>query len=83
MTRYEICVSDRSACDWADWFRELQIKTVTEDGQKIISQVFLTGWFPDQSAMLGVLMRLHNLNLIILSVRKVEEGISNDLEQAA
>ncbi len=77
MTRYEIRVKDRSALHWADWFQEMQVRTANVDGQ-IGPDMLLTGDLPDQSALLGVLMRLHNLNLTILSVRKVEEEVRND-----
>ncbi len=78
MTRYEIRVSGGNALDWAGWFRELQVKPAVENGRQA-SEIFLTGWFPDQSALMGVLMRLHNLNLAIISIQKIEEeGTKND-----
>ncbi len=72
MTRYEIRVKDRAALHWADWFQEMQVRTTDVDGQTS-PDTLLTGNLPDQSALLGVLMRLHNLNLTILKVCKIEE----------
>jgi hypothetical protein len=72
MSRYEVRVGSRSALDWSDWFCELQVRTATAEGEQPSTAV-LTGTLPDQSALLGVLMRLHNLNLIILSVQRFEE----------
>ncbi len=77
MTRYEIRVNGKSAPTWADWFGEMQMQSTGEEGQKL-PQFILTGGLPDQSALLGVLMRLHNLNLTILAVRKIEEEGIND-----
>jgi hypothetical protein len=77
MTLYEIRVKGRSAPNWADWFGEMQVRATSEDGQKL-SEFLLIGDLSDQSALLGLLMRLHNLNLTILSVRKIEEGINHE-----
>ena len=72
MTLYELRVKGNSTLDWSGWFRELHVRTPDEDSVQP-SEVLLTGRLPDQSALLGVLMRLHNLNLTILSVRRLEE----------
>ena len=73
MTRYQIRVKDGAVLNWADWFGEMQVQTTIEDRQTS-PDMLLTGDLPDQSALLGVLMRLHNLNLTIISVRKIEEA---------
>ncbi len=65
--RYEITIRGHLASPWAAAFEGMQI-TCLEDGNTHIA-----GDLPDQSALLGVLMRLHNLNLTILMVRKIEE----------
>lgn len=78
---YEIRVKGNANRDWADWFQELRVRIAGEDAPLAAGQerceLLLTGSLPDQSALLGVLMRLHNLNLEILSVKKTlrkEEG---------
>jgi len=48
----------------AGWFPELN-HTEDSDGNAL-----LTGKLADQSALLGVLFRIHNLNLQILSVNR-------------
>jgi len=48
--------------DRAAWFSEL---TITADPDR---NSLLTGILPDQSALIGILHRAHNLNLLILSV---------------
>lgn len=70
--RYKISVKNGTTHDWSDWFQELQVQAAGEGGQQ--SEVRLTGCLPDQSALLGVLMRLHNLNLTILSIQLIDEG---------
>ncbi len=77
MARYEIRVKGRPVRDWGDWFREMRVQATGEDGQAL-PELLLAGALPDQSALLGVLMRLHNLNLTILSVRDVEEEAENN-----
>jgi hypothetical protein len=72
MTRYEIRVKGNPTRDWTDWFGELQVQPGEAEGQQGHT-LRLTGELPDQSALLGVLMRLHNLNLRILSVQKIDE----------
>jgi len=72
VTRYEIRVRENNVHDWAGWFDELQVLTGT--GEKCPSSgTLLTGWLPDQAALLGILMRLHNLNLTIVSVYRLEK----------
>ncbi len=78
MTRYEFRVKSKPALDWADWFRELQVSTPVEEGPQP-HEVLLTGVLPDQSALLGVLMRLHNLNLTILSVLRLDAAEGREL----
>lgn len=72
--RYEIRIKTHSDSVWAweDWFPEFHVQLPGGDSQRSI-ELCLTGRLPDQSALLGVLMRLHNLNQVILSVQGFEE----------
>jgi hypothetical protein len=70
--RYEIRIKTHSVWAWESWFPEFQVRLPGTDSQQS-TEVCLTGCLPDQSALLGVLMRLHNLNLVILSVQGYEE----------
>ena len=47
--------------DWSDWFEALSISSPL-DGETLLS-----GELPDQSALLGLLNRIHGLNLRLLS----------------
>ncbi len=65
---YEIRVEGHLAGCWSDWFDGLAIRN-EPDGETV-----LTGLIVDQAALFGVLTRIHNLNLILVSVeRRVSE----------
>ena len=59
---YQIVLHGKLDLEQASWFPELSY-TVNEDGDTQLS-----GELPDQSALIGILFRAHNLNLQILSV---------------
>ena len=61
---YEIRVEGYLTEDWSEWFEGLSIQA--QDG----SVTALRGWLPDQSALLGVLYKMHGLNLSLVSVRR-------------
>lgn len=55
---------------WSDWFDDMDVvPEVTAEGTTITK---LTGIVFDQAALLGLLRRLHNLHLRLLSVNRVE-----------
>lgn len=72
LTSYLIRVRGSLDPELATWFPELSI-TDEADGNSL-----LAGNLPDQSALLGILFRIHNLNLQILSV---ETGASETLSE--
>jgi Trk K+ transport system NAD-binding subunit len=59
---YEIRVEGHLAEQWSDWFDGLAIQIDSSD------ETTLSGWIADQAALFGVLTRIHNLNLILISV---------------
>ena len=61
---YEIRIQERLSLDWAEWFEDMAIRR--EEGQTI-----LAGPIVDQAAMHGLLARLRNLNLTLLSINPV------------
>ena len=65
--RYEIRVKGHLGREWADWFEGLEFKRF-DNGQMLLS-----GRIVDQSALIGVLIRLNRLNLALLSVRSFGE----------
>lgn len=66
MLRVEIRIQGRIAAHWSNWFEGLTI-TYTED-----DETKLTGEVPDQSALFGLLARVRDLGLSLISVDSVE-----------
>jgi wyosine [tRNA(Phe)-imidazoG37] synthetase (radical SAM superfamily) len=58
--RIEGCLND----DWSDWFEGL---TILSDAA---GQTILRGTLVDQSALLGLLGRIHALNLSLISLTR-------------
>jgi len=61
---YEIRVEGHLAARWADWFEGLAIRN-EPNGATI-----LTGLLVDQAALFGVLTKIHDLNLALISVNR-------------
>jgi len=61
---YEIRVEGHLTDSWSDWFDGLVIRN--EPSGKTI----LTGLVTDQAALYSVLTKIHNLNLILVSVHR-------------
>lgn len=61
---YEIRVKGALADRWSDWFEGLEV-CVEPAGETI-----LKGKLVDQSALFGVLTRIHSLNLELISVSR-------------
>lgn len=59
---YEIRVEGHLAEHWSDWFEGLEVRN-GPDGEAT-----LTGPLTDQSALFGVLARVRDLNLVLISV---------------
>lgn len=65
---YEIKVEGHLGPEWTDWFGGLTI-TPEEDGETL-----LTGPMIDQAALHGLLKKVRDLGLPLLSVNPVEPG---------
>ncbi len=61
---YEIRVEGHLAEQWSDWFDGLAIHTDPN------GETALIGLLIDQAALFGVLTKIHNLNLILIAVRR-------------
>jgi hypothetical protein len=64
--RYEIRVDGVLDDQWADWLGGLQLEITGR-------QTTITGVLPDQPALHGVLARIRDLGLCLVSVRRVDQ----------
>jgi hypothetical protein len=65
--RYEIRVDGVLDDRWADWFCGLQVSI---EG----TQTVIFGLLPDQPALHGVLAKIRDLGLCLISVRRLDAG---------
>jgi hypothetical protein len=64
--RYQIHIKEEISDKWRDWFDEFAI-TQTESGETL-----LTGTIKDQSSLHGLLAKIRDLNLTLISVGQIE-----------
>ena len=62
---YDIRVEGRLSDRWSPWFDGLTIQIEPNGDTK------LTGLLSDQAALYGVLAKIHNLNLVLISVARL------------
>jgi hypothetical protein len=66
---YNIRVKGHLDNDWSNWFEGLAI-TLEADGTTLLS-----GPFIDQCALYGLLKRIHDLNLPLISVNLISSNV--------
>ena len=71
---YQIKIKGHLVPQWTDWFEGLTI--TLEDGNTL-----LTGPVIDQAALHGLLKKVRDLNMLLLSVNSVDPG-TEDTKQA-
>jgi hypothetical protein len=69
---YQIVVKGHLDCEWSDWFDGLSI-TLMDTGETM-----LTGPIADQTALHGVLNKIRDLGLPLLSLTCIETGRGNE-----
>ena len=67
----EVRITGHLKPDWSDWLGDLIISN------EVNGETILRGQIPDQSALLGLLNRIHGLNVELLSFSIV----SSDMEE--
>jgi len=74
---YQIRIQGHLGCQWTDWFGGLTI-TLEDNGDTL-----LTGPVVDQAALHGLLKKVRDLGMPLLSVIRVEPGPadSSDVKQ--
>jgi len=65
---YEIHLQGRLGPEWSSWFDGLTVS------QQPGGETVLTGPVADQAALHGILIKIRNLGLPLLSVRRVKAG---------
>ena len=68
---YEIRIEGELGDMWAEWFQDLSIRKESND-ERGYPVTVLYGPIPDQPALHGVLNKIRDLNLTLISVRKCE-----------
>jgi len=63
---YQIQVKENLSPEWAAWFDPLMIEN-RPDGETVLS-----GALPDQAALHGMLIRIHNLGLTLIALSSTE-----------
>ena len=74
---YQIRIQGHLSQQWQDWFEGLTI-TLEEDGN-----TFLSGHVVDQSALHGILKKIRNLGMPLLSVNPIDpnQATGTDADQ--
>ena len=76
MLHIEITVMKRIDFNWSEWFEGMTIRHTDKD------ETILSGTVVDQAALYGLLTKLRNLGLPLVSVNSVEvEPTSSDASQ--
>lgn len=66
---YQFRIEGHVILDWSASFDEVTVQH-TDDGQTVLS-----GALPDQTALHGVLMRIRDLGLTLVEVKRIDHSI--------
>jgi hypothetical protein len=69
---YRITIKGHLDREWSDWFDSLTI-TLVDNGETM-----LTGPLIDQTALHGVLIKIRDVGLLLLSLTHIETGRENE-----
>jgi len=76
--KYEIAVRGLLDESWRNWLGQVEVTSALIEGMPVTTLIVVV---PDQPALLGVLNRLGDMNLALLSVRQLTEtnGVAKPL----
>jgi hypothetical protein len=69
-TLYEIVVWGTLDDDWSDWFNGMSLALERGPGRRV--RTTLIGPVADQAKLRGILSRIWNLNLVVVSVSRLD-----------
>ncbi len=76
-TAYRIRIKGHLGPQWTDWFEGLAIR-LDESGDRL-----LTGLVTDQAALHGLLRKVRDLGMPLVSVRPIRQDVSDAIEEGA
>ena len=65
---FEIHIKGQLDASWSDWLAGLELKQLDN------GKTMLYGYIRDQAELMGILNRLYNLNLALLSVNEIKQS---------
>lgn len=78
---YRVRVRGLLPAGWSKWFYDLEVESSTDaEGRPVTT---LTGRLPDQSALHGLLERIRDTGLQLLSVDLIEDGTTDEPNSVA
>ena len=72
---YEIRIEGLISDHWSEWFEALTIQPALDE------ETTLIGELSDQAALLGVLAKIHSLNLKIIAVTRMPAQSNSDVDR--
>jgi hypothetical protein len=72
--RYEIRIEEPLAECRLEWFPNMEITRCADEAEIEGANTILSGWLPDQTALFGVLARIRDLNLTLVSVKRIRSS---------
>jgi hypothetical protein len=75
---YQIKVLGEIDSAWSGWFADFRIETVRENDEVVVTS--LIGPVADQAALRGILCRLWDLNLTLMSVIQIDIKDTHKME---
>ena len=77
ITFYEIQVSSRLSPEWAEWFGDMALTIEQTMGGRTCT--VLSGPVVDQAALFGILTRIRDLGLRLISLKSIKPGMDNGM----